>query len=146
MEIHLNMSLLRHFLRTGIVTDGHTIVRMACDDGEPAAVQLLVLCLKIRANPRTRRTFDSVTNALRSGQRPRWLTKLERHLFSLYRLLSAMSAPSSHRPTSGLHLSRRQQRILSATGVVRENRTTLKQQASTTAKALFGPRVCRHLF
>ena len=138
MEVHFSLPLMRHFLRTSACPDGDALLRKACVDGEPAAVQLLVLALKIRANRRTRRSFSDVVDNMDKSSRPRWLRELVGHLFSLYNLLVLMCAPTEHNAPHSLNLSRRQQRALARTGAVRENRVTFKA-ASTDAQKLFQP-------
>ena len=139
MELHMNMPLVRHFLRTSRCQDGDAVLQRACNDGEPGAVQLLLLALKVRSNRRTRRTFDVVRASLSRTTRPRWLSRLAKQLFSLYRVLSLLCAPVEHNPSSTLSLSRRQQRELSATGAVKVNRTTLAAAASDKAGKLWDP-------
>ena len=139
MEISLHMPLLRHFLRTSNCSDGMAVLRKAVVDGEPSAVQLLLLCTKVRANRRTRRNFQQVADAMRVQPVPRWLSRLAKQMFNLYQLLTLMSSPTTHRPSSTLELSRGQQRQLAHTGAVRVNRTTLADAASQAATELYIP-------
>lgn len=71
MNVHFNMPLLQHFLRTSHCSDGDSLLRKACVDGEPGAVQLLVFATKIRSNRRTRRSVEQVMAALDKAERPR---------------------------------------------------------------------------
>ena len=135
----MNMPLVRHFLRTSRCKDGDSLLRRACLDGEPGAVQLLLLALKVRANRRTRRSFDVVRDALSRSSRPRWLSRLAKQLYSLYQVLSLLCAPMDHNPATTLTLSRKQQRELSGTSAVKVNRVTLAAAASEKARELWEP-------
>ena len=136
MALEFNMPLVRHFLRSTNFSDGFPLLDAACNLGEPAAVQLLLLCLKVRNNPRTRRTFAHVCRALAQAKKVRWLNVLARHIHAIYANLRAMSIPMKHKPAAQVHLSRRQQRRLLGTGMVYESRLTLKQKACGVAKEL----------
>ena len=50
-----------------------------------------------------------------------------------------LAQPQQARATSTVPLSRRQQRAFSATGLVRENRTTLAQAGREAASTLYHP-------
>ena len=139
MALELNVHLLRHFLRSTNFQDGEGILHAACALGEPAAVQILLLGLKIRANPRTRRTFRTVVRAMRQSARPRWLNVLGRHLYGLYCNLGLLSLPLGHQPTPAVHFSRRQVRALAGTGLVREDKTSLEERATIRSRALYQP-------
>ena len=137
MELHINLDLLRHFLRTSNFRDPNCLMQKAVENGDPGAVQMLLLCIKVRANHRTRRTWVAVRGAYRSTARPRWYNKLAKQMFNLYRLLRSMCVPTIHAPTTDLNLSLRQQRVLSTTGTVRFNRETIAEAASRVATKLF---------
>ena len=139
MAIELDMTLVRHFLRTAIIDSGEALVRKACDDGEPAAIQLLLLGLKVRVNKRTRRTFAHVRSALRLEERPRWLRVLMKRLYALYNCLRGMAVPMNHAPVHPLRLSRHQQRALQSTGAVVPDRRTLHQKSNEAASKLHSP-------
>ena len=69
-ELNIHLPLMRHFLRTSNCSCGFDVLRKACEDGEPGAVQILLLAIKIRANRRTRRTFGTVRSALQAANAP----------------------------------------------------------------------------
>ena len=84
------MPLLRHFLRTSNCADGEGLLHKACVDCEPAAIQLLLVCLKVRTNRRTRRSYADVQAALQLAVRPQWLRRLARGMFSVYKALELL--------------------------------------------------------
>ena len=143
------MPLMRHFLRSTTYGDGFLLLDAACVQGEPAAVQLLLVALRVRRNPRSRRTFHQVSSALQLAAKPRWLVTLARKLFALYSVLRGMSIPSGHHPSSAVILSRRQRRHLAPTGLVRDVRQSLAERAAEQATELHKsivvlPRYCPH--
>ena len=90
MELQLSMPLVRHFLRSSNCKDGYDVLKKACVDAEPAAIQLLLVCTKIRANRRTRRSYEQVQAALSGPTKPRWLSRLAKGLFSVYKALEKL--------------------------------------------------------
>ena len=137
--VEFNLNLLRHLLRSTNFTSGDNVLDAACNLGEPAAVQLVLLGLKVRNNPRTRRSFAAVLRAFRKAKKPTWYRVLKSHLFALYSSLRSLCIPTSHRPTTCMTLSRQQRRALLGIGLAREDRRTLAQRASQAAGTLFGP-------
>ena len=84
------------------------MVRKAVRDGEPGAVALLLLALKVRCNKRTRRNFAAVRRAFNDPVQPRWFTVLQKQVWRLYGLLKSMSLPRGRHATERLPLSRAQ--------------------------------------
>ena len=133
--IELDMSLVRQFLRSAPLREGRDLLVAACTNCEPAAIQLLLLALKSRANKRTRRSYSAVCSALAEQDPPKWLGVLEQQLFSLYSCLRRICIPTKHKPRNTMNLSRRQ-RFMAATGLVTVDRETLEEKARYAAQSL----------
>lgn len=105
MSLHLSMPLLRHFLRTSSCKSGLEVIKKACRDGEPGAISIILLAVKVRGNRRTRRTFQQVRDAALLARPPRWFTVLSKQIGRLYDLLKSMCVPRVKRATNQLSLA-----------------------------------------
>lgn len=139
MSLHINMPLLRHFLRSSRCANGADVLRRACADGEPGAISLVLLAIKLRSNRRTRRTFIQVQATYGLNKLPRWYTVLSNQLWRLYTLMHSLCEPQGDRVVEGVSLPRSLQRRFASTGALRVNRLTLKEQAEAQAKELWVP-------
>ena len=85
--IQMDLATCRHYLGQPPRMSAEAVMQDACVHQVHGARILLDLCINVRSNRQTRRSFDEVSNALVQRNPPRWLGVLKQQVWSLYRLL-----------------------------------------------------------
>ena len=140
-----NMLLLRHYLWTAHVQDGFSILDDCFHFREPGATQMVVFCLSLRGNVRTRRSLQTVRAEWMQQGRPnppqaaRWYSTLAKQLMGVYRQWRQMAYPTAtvvSEASLQQRLTRSVRRMLGYSGVVKVAVPTLEAHALATVNDL----------
>ena len=151
--VDLDMVLLRYYLRTSQITTAEDLFLDAFGYDETTALQMVTLHLRMRLNPRTRRSVPEVRQEwLRvtapgfTGTPSRWYRDLQSAVWSVYMAWRAYAMPNAPRTTVNVSLSqslsRAQRRMLGIKGVVKVELPTVQSQA-TDAACVLGDRLAK---
>ena len=92
--MQVNLSLLRHYLRTAQPVDGLDVLRDAALARDPGALELVSLNLELRANRRSRRSLQEVAFEVRgSARKPKWVERLAANTLALFRCMRKQCVP-----------------------------------------------------
>ena len=132
----LESAHLRHYLVHADPSTGHQILADAFGHGETGALELLRLGLSVHANARTVRTVAAFRAEWHRGVvKPKWFDDAVPRLLSLFQTLRVWCRPHQMKMDPRFQeVPRSLKRNLSAAGKAKEERATLKQRATESAK------------
>ena len=82
----MDIATVRQYLAQPPRSLATEVLHDACLHGVPGARAIVELCINLRGNRRTRRTFREVCDAFAEDTPPRWYGVLRGHVWSMYRL------------------------------------------------------------
>ena len=144
-QLTLQISLVRHYLRTGSPANGMDVLGDACGGWEPGAEEIVRFCLALRGNRRTRRDLPTVRAEWRRlqsfHQHPtRWYRELATHVYGMWRQWRKYGFPREDAVGEARleeNLSRASRRQLTYTGALQAELPTLANQAKEAGKELW---------
>ena len=111
-------------------------MRDAFQHGEPGAKELIHLAISVRCNKRTRRTLTTMQAEYHRTVHARWYRQYCVRIFALWKVLRKLAMPNDPVTGPAPRMSARSQRDLVQFGIVKRNRTTLKEAATAASKSI----------
>ena len=121
----------------GLLCDTWSHLRPQAENWKNLTRKMSKITMRSALNKRTRRTYPAFRDAYAKAKRPRWVSKVGKQSWSMYRLLKSVSVPRQPRSVEQLPISRSIRRILCDTGVVAATAPSLKAQSEKAAKKLW---------